>query len=105
MPARESAVKGPGHRVTLKFLAEHLGLSSAKVFIVLTNSPIASTIAPPAGFMSLRLTTIHQSLRMMGAMAASTLLQRIYGEEVAEEALVRPQLVIRESTAPAGARK
>jgi LacI family transcriptional regulator len=53
-----------------------------------------------AGFMSPRLTTIRQPLKLMGEMAASTLLQRIRGEDVPEETVVQPQLVIRESTAP-----
>jgi hypothetical protein len=52
-----------------------------------------------AGFTSPRLTTIRQPLRIMGAMAVSTLLQRIDGGEVAEETVVRPELVVRESTA------
>jgi len=52
-----------------------------------------------AGFMSPRLTTIHQPLRHMGALAASTLLSRIQGEDVPEETVVQPELVVRESTA------
>ena len=35
-----------GKKVTLKFLAQHLGLSSTTISVVLNNSPIASTIAP-----------------------------------------------------------
>jgi DNA-binding LacI/PurR family transcriptional regulator len=42
------------------------------------------------GFTSPRLTTVWQPLRTMGEMAASTLLQRIDGGEVAEETFVRP---------------
>jgi len=38
-------IKAPGQRVTLKFLAEYLGLSPTTVSVVLTNSPLASTIA------------------------------------------------------------
>jgi DNA-binding LacI/PurR family transcriptional regulator len=49
--------------------------------------------------MSPRLTTIRQPLKDMGAMAALTLLRRIQGEEVAEETVIQPELVIRESTA------
>lgn len=49
-------------------------------------------------FMSPRLTTIHQPLKQMGAIAASTLLQRIGGEEVPEETVIQPELVVREST-------
>ncbi len=49
--------------------------------------------------MSPRLTTIRQPLKTMGAMAASTLLSRIQGEEVPEETVVQPELVVRESTA------
>lgn len=40
-------VKNPAQRVTLKFLADYLGLSPTTVSIVLTNSPLASTIANP----------------------------------------------------------
>jgi len=52
-----------------------------------------------AEFVSPRLTTIRQPLKEMGAIAASTLLQRIRGEKVAKETLIQPELVIRESTA------
>jgi LacI family transcriptional regulator len=52
-----------------------------------------------AGFISPRLTTVRQPLRVMGEMAARTLLQRIEGERVAEETVVKPELVVRESTA------
>src|SRR5437588_9559570 len=54
-----------------------------------------------ADFISPRLTTIRQPLKQMGEMAASTLLLRIRGEDVPEESLIRPELVIRESTAAA----
>ena len=47
-----------------------------------------------------RLTTIRQPLKLMGALAAATLLQRIQGEAVPEETVVAPELVVRESTAP-----
>jgi DNA-binding LacI/PurR family transcriptional regulator len=40
-------VRHPGQRVTLKFIAEYLGLSPTTVSVVLTNSPLASTIADP----------------------------------------------------------
>jgi len=53
-----------------------------------------------AAFISPRLTTIRQPLKQMGAIAATTLLQRIQGEEVPEETVVQPELVVRESTAP-----
>ncbi len=46
-----------------------------------------------------RLTTIRQPLKLMGSLAASTLLQRIKGEEVPKETVVPPELVVRESTA------
>ncbi len=52
-----------------------------------------------AGFLAPRLTTVRQPLKTMGEMAATTLLQRIEGEEVAVETIVRPELVVRESTA------
>lgn len=54
-----------------------------------------------SAFVSPRLTTIRQPLKLMGATAASTLLRQIQGEEVAEEIVLSPELVIRESTAPA----
>src|SRR5258708_1959953 len=56
-----------------------------------------------AAFISPRLTTIRQPLRQMGAIAATTLLQRIQGEEIPEETVVQPELVVRESTAPRSA--
>ena len=52
-----------------------------------------------AGYISPRLTTVRQPLRIMGEMAARTLLQRIDGDLVAEETVVEPELVVRESTA------
>jgi DNA-binding LacI/PurR family transcriptional regulator len=52
-----------------------------------------------AAFISPRLTTIRQPLMQMGAIAATTLLQRIRGEETLEETVVQPELVVRESTA------
>jgi DNA-binding LacI/PurR family transcriptional regulator len=54
-----------------------------------------------AEFISPRLTTIRQPLKEMGAIAASTLLKRIDGDEVAQETVVQPELVIRQSTAAA----
>jgi len=54
-----------------------------------------------AEFISPRLTTIRQPLKEMGAIAASTLLQRIHGEDVPEETILQPELVIRESTSSA----
>jgi DNA-binding LacI/PurR family transcriptional regulator len=55
-----------------------------------------------AGFISPRLTTIRQPLKQMGAIAATTLLQRIQGEDVPDETVVQPELVVRESTARLG---
>jgi LacI family transcriptional regulator len=52
-----------------------------------------------AEFISPRLTTIRQPLKEMGAIAASTLLKRIHGEEVPKETVIQPELVIRQSTA------
>lgn len=54
-----------------------------------------------AQFISPRLTTIRQPLKQMGEIAASTLLRRIHGEDVPEETVIQPELVIRESTARA----
>jgi LacI family transcriptional regulator len=52
-----------------------------------------------AEFISPRLTTIRQPLKEMGAIAASTLLKRIHGDEVPQETVLKPELVVRESTA------
>jgi LacI family transcriptional regulator len=53
-----------------------------------------------ASFHNPSLTTIHQPLYRMGTMAARNLLQRIRGQEAStEDALIKPELVIRESTA------
>jgi DNA-binding LacI/PurR family transcriptional regulator len=52
-----------------------------------------------AAYISPSLTTVRQPLREMGALAASTLLRRIQGEQVSEETLVQPEFVVRESTA------
>jgi DNA-binding LacI/PurR family transcriptional regulator len=54
-----------------------------------------------AGFTLPRLTTVRQPLKVMGEMAASTLLRRIEGEQIAEETIVKTELVVRESTAQA----
>src|SRR5581483_5696385 len=51
-----------------------------------------------SAFVSPRLTTIRQPLKLMGATAASTLLRQIHGEEVSEEIVLAPELVVREST-------
>jgi LacI family transcriptional regulator len=47
MMSRQKRVKNQGHRVTLKFIAEYLGLSPTTISVVLSNSPLASTIAAP----------------------------------------------------------
>jgi LacI family transcriptional regulator len=47
MLPRQKRVKNQGHRVTLKFIAEYLGLSPTTISVVLSNSPLASTIAAP----------------------------------------------------------
>jgi LacI family transcriptional regulator len=54
-----------------------------------------------SAYVSPRLTTIRQPLKLMGATAASALLRQIHGEEVAEEIVLSPELVVRESTGPA----
>jgi len=52
------------------------------------------------------LTTIRQPLRQMGGVAARILLQRIRGQETFPDAMpILPELVIRESTCPPGARQ
>jgi LacI family transcriptional regulator len=52
-----------------------------------------------AEFVSPRLTTIRQPLKEMGAIAATTLLKRIHGEDVPQETVLQPELVTRQSTA------
>ena len=54
-----------------------------------------------AAFQIPSLTTVRQPLDRMGAMAGEILLQRIQGGEDPIEVIVDPELVIRESTAPA----
>ncbi|MGD0443836.1 MAG: LacI family DNA-binding transcriptional regulator [Edaphobacter sp.] len=53
------------------------------------------------------LTTIRQPLNQMGALAASSLLKKLNHEKIPETIKVDPELVVRESTAPArtGARR
>src|SRR5207244_10851818 len=46
-PGRKMVQNSGAKRVTLKFLAEYLSLSPTTVSVVLTNSPLASTIAKP----------------------------------------------------------
>jgi LacI family transcriptional regulator len=59
-----------------------------------------------ASFHNPSLTTIHQPLYRMGGMAARILLQRIRGQEESnEDAPIKPELVIRESTAPPSAER
>ncbi|MGH9604573.1 MAG: LacI family DNA-binding transcriptional regulator [Terracidiphilus sp.] len=58
-----------------------------------------------ASFYNPSLTTVRQPLYQMGASAARILLQRIRGtEDVAQELLVQPELVVRESTCPPNGR-
>ncbi len=45
MVSRQPQVNHHAHRVTLKFIANYLELSSTTVSVVLSNSPLASTIA------------------------------------------------------------
>lgn len=45
MVPRQPRVNRQAHRVTLKFIANYLGLSSTTVSVVLSNSPLARTIA------------------------------------------------------------
>jgi LacI family transcriptional regulator, galactose operon repressor len=55
-----------------------------------------------AAYYNPSLTTIRQPLRQMGASAARILLQRIQrAKDVVEELAVTPELIVRESTAPA----
>jgi LacI family transcriptional regulator len=59
-----------------------------------------------ASFHNPSLTTIHQPLYRMGGMAARILLQRIRGQETSnEDAPIKPELVIRESTAAPNAER
>ena len=54
-----------------------------------------------AAFQNPRLTTIRQPLRRMGELAAETLLKRINGHDDHKVIAVEPELIVRESTAPA----
>jgi LacI family transcriptional regulator len=59
-----------------------------------------------AAFHNPSLTTIRQPLNQMGAEAARILLQRIRGQATFPDAVpILPELVIRESTCPPGARR
>jgi LacI family transcriptional regulator len=52
------------------------------------------------------LTTIRQPLSRMGLVAARTLLERIRGQQTVTDAVpILPELVIRESTCPPGAKR
>ena len=53
---------------------------------------------PAAAFQMPRLTTVRQPLVQMGQAAATLLLRKIAGEEVADIELVKPELICREST-------
>jgi LacI family transcriptional regulator, galactose operon repressor len=58
---------------------------------------------PIAGYVDPPLTTVHQPMREVGALAASTLLDRIAGgEAVAGPQLLPAELIVRSSTAPPG---
>lgn len=61
-----------------------------------------------AAFQNPALTTVRQPLRTMGMLAAQTLLQQIGAGSVgshAQEIVVDPELVVRESTCPPAAAK
>jgi LacI family transcriptional regulator len=47
------------------------------------------------------LTTIRQPLQKMGGTAAQLLLKKLSGEAIPDSVQVEPELVVRESTAPA----
>jgi LacI family transcriptional regulator len=57
-----------------------------------------------AAFQIPSLTTVRQPLDKMGALAGEILLQRIHGGANPVEVMVDPELIVRESTAPARAR-
>jgi DNA-binding LacI/PurR family transcriptional regulator len=57
-----------------------------------------------AAFQIPSLTTVRQPLDKMGALAGEILLQRIHGDANPVEVMVDPELVVRESTAPARSR-
>lgn len=57
-----------------------------------------------AAFQNPSLTTIRQPLQKMGRLAAKTLLQRLEGAANPGEISVKPELIVRESTAPANAK-
>jgi LacI family transcriptional regulator len=54
-----------------------------------------------AAFQVPSLTTIRQPLQKMGATAAQLLLKKLANEPIPEFVQVEPELIIRESTAPA----
>ena len=54
-----------------------------------------------AAFQVPSLTTVRQPLQKMGAAAAQLLLKKLTGESIPDQVQVSPELVIRESTAPA----
>jgi LacI family transcriptional regulator len=61
-----------------------------------------------AAFQNPALTTVRQPLRRMGVLAAQTVLQQIgsgVGGNAAQQIIVDPELVVRESTCPPGAGK
>jgi len=61
-----------------------------------------------AAFQNPALTTVRQPLRTMGVLAAQTVLQQIgsgSGGNAAQQIVVDPELVVRESTCPPGTGK
>jgi DNA-binding LacI/PurR family transcriptional regulator len=70
-----------------------LSVPNAVSVVGIDGLPVGEYIYP-------RLTTVRQPLLQMGELAASTLLSRIQGTNVAEETKVLPELIVRESTAP-----
>ena len=47
------------------------------------------------------MTTVRQPLQKMGSIAADMLLRKLAGEALPARTLVEPELMVRESTAPA----
>jgi LacI family transcriptional regulator len=114
----DSPTPEPGYDVTKSLLAKHAHFTAMFAFndisaIGAIRALLDSGIKVPsevsvigfddiqnAAFQNPRLTTIRQPLRLMGQLAAETLLKRIRGGEYPKIVAVEPELIVRESTAP-----
>ena len=114
----DSPTPEPGYDVAKSLLAKHAHFTALFAFndisaIGAIRAFLDSGIKVPgevsvigfddiqnAAFQNPRLTTIRQPLRLMGQLAAETLLKRIRGGEYPKIVAVEPELIVRESTAP-----